>query len=621
MKNLEKKNFEKKNKHMENKNMKVEKAVEENGLPKQVTEILEKENITQLNPVQTKAIQKGLLNKEKKSYVVSSPTGSGKTLIAELISVKNTVNDGAKALYICPLRALATEQYQNFKKKYSSLGMDVALSIGDYDSEDKKLKKHDLIISSYEKADSLLRHDPEWLKDLELLVVDEIQNVDSNRGPTLEVLISRIKHLKPDIQIIALSATMPNSEQISEWINSKTIKSNYRPVPLYEGIYHNGLIRFKGKENRQIEKRSRELDTLIQETLEKNEQSIVFANTRNNSESNAKRASELTKKKIDKEKHALSETAREIENALSRPTEQCKKLAELVEKGAAFHHAGLVRKQRNAVEKAFEKGLIRIIVATPTLAAGINLPTKRVVMNSMYMYTGQGSELIQTNRYKQRAGRAGRPQYDDYGEAIIIARKKEEIEEFQDRYIEGELEPVESKLGSEPVLREHVLSIITGTCHSFKDLQKFFSKTFYGKTYGTAEQLRELLNNVTSDLEEWGFIEMKQKEQKKKLTPTLIGKRVSQLYIDPLSAHRINKALKRDQELGEIGTLFMIADTEEMKPYLKVKKREEPQIWSEARSNEEKLPKNLSGFDLGINFPNKYKLTKMMSDWVNEEEE
>jgi len=606
---------------MEDKAIKVKKAVEENGLPQEVTEILEKENITQLNPVQTRAVQKGLLDGEDQSYVVSAPTGSGKTLVAELISVKNTVKNGAKALYICPLRALATEQYQNFKDKYSSLGMKVALSIGDYDSEDKKLKKHDLIISSYEKADSLLRHDPEWLKDLELLIVDEIQNVDSNRGPTLEVLISRIKHLKPDIQIIALSATMPNSEQISKWINSETVKSDYRPVPLYEGIYHNGLIRFEGKENREVEKRSRELDTVVKETLERNEQSIVFANTRNNAESNAKRASKLTRRKIDKEKHALSETAQEIKNALSRPTDQCKKLAQFVEKGAAFHHAGLVRKQRNAVETAFEKGLIKIIVATPTLAAGINLPTKRVVMNSMYMYTGQGSELIPTNRYKQRAGRAGRPQYDDYGEAIIIARKKEEIKEFQDRYIEGELEPVESKLGSEPVLREHVLSTITGTCHTFKDLQKFFSETFYGNTYGTTEQLKELLNNVTADLEEWNFIKIEQKEKQKKLIPTPIGKRVSQLYIDPLSAHRINKSLKRDQELGEIGTLFMAADTEEMKPYLKVKKREEPQLWSEARANQEKLPRDLSGFDLGINFPNKYKLTKMMRDWVNEKEE
>ncbi|MFW5902885.1 MAG: DEAD/DEAH box helicase, partial [archaeon] len=574
----------------------------------------------------SKAVEGGLLNKNRDSYVISGPTGSGKTLVAELMSVKAILKDKKKALYLCPLRALATEQYQNFKEKYGPLGMKVALSIGDYDSKDKRLGNYDLIISSYEKADSLLRHDPDWLDSLELLVIDEIQNIDSNRGPTLEVLISRIKHLKPEVKILALSATMPNAEQISEWINAKTIKSDYRPVPLYEGVYHNGTIRFKGKENRVINKKRRELDSIILETLEKNEQSIVFANTRKNSESNAKRASKITEEKVKKytprQRQELIKTAQKIKNSLSRPTNQCKRLSKIVEKGSAFHHAGLVRKQRNAIEEAFKKGLVKIIVATPTLAAGINLPTKRVVMNSMYMYTGQGSQPIQVNRYKQRAGRAGRPQYDKYGEAIILARKREEIKEFKERYIEGELEPVESKLGSEPVLREHVLSSIVSFCKDTEDLQNFFSKTFYGKTYGTEKQLQGLLKNVVNNLDKWNFIDIEKRENSPdKLIPTPIGSRVSQLYIDPLSAHKINKALEYENEIGEIGYLFMISDTEEMRPYLRVKRREEPGLWSDARENEERIPKDLSGFDLSVSFPNKYKLTKLLQDWVNEKPE
>jgi len=607
--------------------MKIEKLPEKYGLPKKLEETLRKREITELNPLQTKAIERGLLERNKDSYVVSAPTGSGKTLIAELMSVKAISNDGKKALYLCPLRALATEQYQNFKEKYSSLGMQVALSIGDYDSKDKRLGNYDLIISSYEKADSLLRHDPEWLKDLDLLIVDEIQNIDSNRGPTLEVLISRIKHLKPEVKILSLSATMPNSDQISEWINAETIKSNYRPVPLYEGIYHNGTIRFKGKENRIIDKKRRELDSIVLETLEKDEQSIVFANTRKNSESNAKRASKITEKKVKKytprQKQKLIRTAQKIKNSLSRPTEQCKRLSKIVEKGSAFHHAGLVREQRNAIEEAFKEGLIKIIVATPTLAAGINLPTKRVVMNSMYMYTGQGSQPIPVNRYKQRAGRAGRPQYDKYGESIILARKKEEIKEFKEKYIEGELEPVESKLGSEPVLREHVLSSIVSFCKDTKDLQNFFSKTFYGKTYGTEKQLQNLLRNVVNDLDEWNFINIEKRkgDNPGRLKPTPMGNRVSQLYIDPLSAHKINKALEYNGEIGEIGYLFMISDTEEMRPYLRVKRREEPGLWSDARENEEEIPKDLSGFDLSVSFPNKYKLTKLIQDWINEKPE
>ncbi len=604
--------------------MEIEKATEKYDLPRGITETLKQKGITELNPLQKKAVEKGLLNKEKESYVVSAPTGSGKTLLAELIASKTTINDGRKALYICPLRALATEQYNNFKEKYRSLGMKTALSIGDYDSKDKKLGENNLIISSYEKADSLMRHNPEWLKDLDLLIVDEIQNVDSDRGPTLEVLISRIKHLKPEIQVIALSATMPNTEEIANWINAKTIKSDHRPVPLYEGIYHDGEIIFKQKENRKIRKNKRPLNSIIRETLEKDEQAIVFANTRKNTQTNSKKISKLTNEKIKnytpRKKQELNKKAEKIKNSLSRPTEQCKKLSETVKKGAAFHHAGLVRKQRNTVEEAFEKGLIKVIVATPTLAAGINLPTKRVIMNSMYMYTGKGSQLISTNRYKQRAGRAGRPQFDNYGESIIITRKEEEIQKFTEKYIEGDLEPVESKLGSEPVLREHVLSTITGFCHTQKDLENFFSNTYYGKTYGTTEQLKNILENVTKDLENWEQIKIEKENKEKKLIPTALGKRVSQLYIDPLSAHRINKALK-NEEISETGYLFTIADTEEMRPYLKVKKNEEAELWSEARQKQDKIPKNLQGFDLSVNFPNKYKLTKMLKDWINETEE
>ncbi len=594
--------------------MKINQLVKNKNLPKETYQALKEKDITKLNPMQTKAIKKGLL--DQGSYVVTAPTSSGKTLLAELLTVKKTINEGKKALYLCPLRALATEQYRNFKDKYSSLGLETALSIGDFDQQDKKLGEKDLIVSSYEKADSLIRHEPEWLKDIGLLIVDEIQNIDSDRGPTLEVLISKVKKIKPEAEIIALSATVPNPEEIADWLNAEAIKSNYRPVPLYEGIYHNGVVRFKEREDRQIDsKESRELNQVTEETLSNNEQAIVFANTRKRCESNAEKISKQTEPLANKPE--LEKISEKILNALSRPTEQCEKLSKLVKKGVAFHHAGLVRKQRRLVEKAYEDGLIKIIIATPTLAAGINLPTKRVIMNSMYMYTGKGSQPISTNRYKQRAGRAGRPQYDNYGESIIIARKEKEINKFKEKYLEGSLNPVESKLGSEPVLRSHVLSVISNLCEEKESLRNFFSKTFYGQTYGTTTQLENLLEDITQDLEKWGFLE----EKTERIEPTTTGKRVSELYIDPLSAHRIIKSLNEAEDTGEIGHLFMIAETQEMKPYLKVQRREEPELWEEARSHEDQMMRELNEFDLGMNFLNKYKLTKLMRDWVNEKPE
>lgn len=594
--------------------MKIEKLIKRSNLPPETQQVLKKKGIIELNPMQSKAIKQGLL--DEGSYVVTAPTSSGKTLLAELLTIKKTIKDKQKALYICPLRALATEQHKNFKEKYSSLGMKTALSIGDYDEKDSRLNDYDLIVASYEKADSLIRHNPDWIKDIGLLIIDEIQNIDSDRGPTLEVLISKIKERKPKTEIIALSATVPNSEEIAKWINAKAIKSNYRPVPLYEGIYYDNLVRFKDKKNRKIKSdERRSLNQVIEETLSRNEQAIVFSNTRKNCESNAKKLSKLTEPEANKVK--LREISEEVKNALSKPTEQCKKLSKAIKKGTAFHHAGLVRKQRRKIEEAYEKGLIKVIVATPTLAAGINLPTKRVIMNSMYMYTGKGSQLIPTNKYKQRAGRAGRPQFDDYGESVIIARKEQETNEFKERYLEGSLEKVESQLGFEPVLRSHVLSIICDICQNKRDLKNFFSKTFYGETYGTTTQLSNLLNQITSDLESWGFI----KKDKSKIEPTLPGKRVSELYIDPLSAHRIIDSLNKTKNPGEIGYLFMVADTQEMKPYLKVQRKEEPTLWEEARSHEDEIMRELTGYDLGTDFLNKYKLTKLFKEWVNEKPE
>jgi len=210
-------------------------------IPDKLFDILSKE-ITELRPCQEKAIKQGLLKGQ--SLLVCTPTASGKTLIAELAAMKNILEGEGKAIYIVPLKALATEKYKEFTKKYGN-HCKINLSIGDLDKEDRYLEKNDFIIATAEKLDSLIRHHSPWLKQVKTVIVDEIHLLnDPGRGPTLEVLITILKQLLPRIQLIALSATIGNPEELAEWLNAKLIKDDWRPVELRKGIMHEGQIEF-----------------------------------------------------------------------------------------------------------------------------------------------------------------------------------------------------------------------------------------------------------------------------------------------------------------------------------------------------------------------------------------
>jgi len=199
-----------------------------------------------LLPAQEKAVKQGLL--DKKNLLVCTPTASGKTLIAELAALKLILEEYKKVIYIVPLKALANEKYKDFKERYSKI-IKVALSIGDIDSSDSYLSRYDLIVTTPEKLDSLIRHSAPWLARVGLVVIDEIHLLnDSSRGPTLEILITLLKHILPNVQLLALSATIGNPKELAEWLGANLIEDNWRPVELYKGIYFDGEIEFIKKE-------------------------------------------------------------------------------------------------------------------------------------------------------------------------------------------------------------------------------------------------------------------------------------------------------------------------------------------------------------------------------------
>ncbi len=211
-------------------------------IPTELYAILEKE-IDELRPCQEKAIKQGLF--ENKNFVICTPTASGKTLIAEMISSKKILESYGKAVYIVPLKALATEKYHDFKNRYGHL-FRIALAIGELDEADPYLQDYDMIVCTSEKLDSLIRHQAGWLKDVATVIVDEIHLLnDIGRGPTLEILITMLRKLLKKVQIVGLSATIGNPGDIASWLNAELVTDGWRPVPLYKGIYLNGNVEFK----------------------------------------------------------------------------------------------------------------------------------------------------------------------------------------------------------------------------------------------------------------------------------------------------------------------------------------------------------------------------------------
>ena len=547
--------------------------------------------IKELNPMQKQALEKGLLTGQ--NMVVAAPTASGKTLLAE-ISAVDIIRKGKKAVYIVPLRALASEKYEEMKKKYSSLGIRVGVSTGDMDSADHWLSDKDLIIITSEKLDSLLRHGLGWMNEIGLVIADEIHLLDSpDRGPTLEVVLTRLRQFA-DPRILALSATINNYMELADWLDAVAVKSDYRPVKLYRGVALDSSIKFHPEKTITLNPDIPTVRGIISDTLKLSKQALVFIGTRRNAESAAEKLCSVTEAALTPaERNILSKTAKAVENVLEHPTKQCRRLAECVRKGSAFHHAGLTNKQRKLIEEAFKSGAVKTICATPTLAAGINLPAYRTVVRDLKRFSSfKGMDWISVLEIEQMMGRAGRPKYDTEGQAILVARNEPEAEYIWENYIMGETEKIYSKLSVEPVLRMHVLSLIaSGVAPTKQKLFDFFSKTFYAHQYKDLSNLNANLEKVIEMLKEFGFVRSGDGNtdnsgpfksalalsSDQALGPTRIGKRVSELYIDPLTANLLIRRLEKagasaPDSIKCFTFLHMISDTIDMMPLMNIRK-------------------------------------------------
>ena len=542
------------------------------GIPNNFIEKIESDKVSNLYPPQLDAVKNGII--EGKNLVLSFPTASGKTLMATLAIIGSRQRQRKKIIYVVPLIALANEKYRYYKDFFKDY-LKVALSCGDLDSGDVWLKDYDLIIITCEKLDSLIRHGTNWLGEVSLVIIDEIHLLnDVSRGPTLEIIICVLKKLISNYQILALSATINNGDELAKWLGAKLVKSDFRPVKLYEGVNFDNQIKFYTRANYNIE--NEEEEGLLEDSLKKKKQTLFFVSTRRSAESLSERLSQDAILHLSKEeKDNLKKIAQQIESVLEVPTKQCKKLAYVIKKGCSFHHAGLLSKQKNIIEENFRKGLIKAIVATPTLAMGINLPAFRVVIRDIKRYSsGLGSTFIPVMEYKQFAGRAGRPQYDEFGESVIMAKSELEAYDLIERYIKASPENIESKLAQEVALRIHLLSLISsGIISSKQSIIDFFNSTFFSFQYQDVHLLEEKIVKVISNLLEWKFID----KNPHGYFATELGRRISQLYLDPLTANNFISALENlllVQDIKMLSVLQVISYSSEMHPLLSIKSKD-----------------------------------------------
>ncbi len=213
-------------------------------VPENVAQFLKKQNIKELRPSQEKSIRQGLF-KTNKNQIICTPTGSGKTLVAELAMLNSLLNKKKRVIYIVPLKALASEKYKEFKETYGD-DFKVRISIGELQTE-KYNYDYDILLVTAEKLDSLIRHNKEILENLGIIISDEIHLLnDEKRGPTLEILLSIFKTKYPKVRIIGLSATIGNAKEISEWLDADLIEDDWRPVELEHHILMDDrLLRYK----------------------------------------------------------------------------------------------------------------------------------------------------------------------------------------------------------------------------------------------------------------------------------------------------------------------------------------------------------------------------------------
>ncbi|XP_034371446.1 DNA polymerase theta [Arvicanthis niloticus] len=482
------------------------------GLPKAVLEKYHSFGVKQMFEWQAECLLLGQVL-EGKNLVYSAPTSAGKTLVAELLILKRVLETRKKALFILPFVSVAKEKKYYLQSLFQEAGVKVDGYMGST-SPTGQFSSLDIAVCTIERANGLINRliEENKMELLGIVVVDELHMLgDSHRGYLLELLLTKICYvtrksascqadsastLSNAVQIVGMSATLPNLQLMASWLNAELYHTDFRPVPLLESIkignsiYDSSmklvrefqpLLQVKGDEDHIV--------SLCYETIRDNHSVLLFCPSKKWCEKVAdiiarefynlhhqpeglEQSSEFLPVILDQK--SLLEVMDQLKRSPSGLDSVLKKT---VPWGVAFHHAGLTFEERDIIEGAFRQGFIRVLAATSTLSSGVNLPARRVIIRTP-VFSGQPLDIL---TYKQMVGRAGRKGVDTMGESILVCKNSEKSKGIA--LLQGSLEPVHSCLQRQgevtaSMIRAILEIIVSGVASTSQDMQTYAACTF-----------------------------------------------------------------------------------------------------------------------------------------------
>ncbi|KAI0135537.1 P-loop containing nucleoside triphosphate hydrolase protein [Daldinia grandis] len=558
----------------------------------------------------------GLLNGSK-NLVYTAPTGGGKSLVADILMLKRILEDSdSKALLVLPYVALVQEKVRWLRNVVQGIKRQIPNKEDSSEKEQSSLWRKrfdegtirvvgffgggkvratwsdfDIGVCTFEKANSLLNTaiDDCSITKLRAVVLDELHMLDDDhRGYLMELIATKLLSLEHEVQIIGMSATLQNIDLLSRWLDAHIYSTFYRPVPIEEHLVHEGKIyrasstggllkaakaasqsnstsnasQYQTNPVRIIQHSSHKefKDTVLNsvvalavETVRSGYGALVFCNSRYGCESDARLISRTLH-----DTSCLDPTIVEARldlladlRSLSTGLDPC--LAETVTFGVAFHHAGLTTEERELIASAYDKGVLKVLVATCSLAAGINLPARRVILHNARM----GRDLVGPSMLRQMRGRAGRKGKDEIGETYLCCRK-DDLEDVIE-LMRAELPQISSGLTTDRHrIQRALLEIIAIRLANSRDtVEDYIQKTLLNLS-STPDVINTHVESSLRDLTEMGFLHCDDSDL---YTATQLGKAIVTSSLEPddgVFIHReMQRALRAFVMDGEMHVLYM----------------------------------------------------------------
>uniref|UniRef100_A0A674I0D5 Activating signal cointegrator 1 complex subunit 3 n=1 Tax=Terrapene triunguis TaxID=2587831 RepID=A0A674I0D5_9SAUR len=530
---------------------------------------------THFNPIQTQIFH--TLYHTDCNVLLGAPTGSGKTVAAEL-AIFRIFNKypTSKAVYIAPLKALVRERIEDWKVRIEEkLGKKIVELTGDVTPDMRAIAQADLIVTTPEKWDGVSRswQNRSYVQKVAILIIDEIHLLGDERGPVLEVIVSRTNfissHTEKPVRVVGLSTALANARDLADWLNINQMglfnfRPSVRPVPLE--------VHIQGFPGQHYCPRMASMNKPAFQAIRSHSPAkpvLVFVSSR--------RQTRLTALELiaflateDDPKQWLKMDEREMNDVIVTVRDSNLKLT--LAFGIGMHHAGLHERDRKTVEELFVNCKIQVLIATSTLAWGVNFPAHLVIVKGTEFYDGKTRRYVDypITDVLQMMGRAGRPQFDDQGKAVILVHDIKK--DFYKKFL-YEPFPVESSLLE--VLSDHLnAEIAAGTITSKQDAMDYITWTYFFRRlimnpsyYNLDDVSHDTMNKFLSNLVEKSLIDLECSycieigEDNRSIEPLTYGRIASYYYLKHQTVRMFKDQLKPECSVEEL--LSVLSDAEE----------------------------------------------------------